>query len=137
MYHRYRSIVTLLVAVTFVAGVVPGALGVPSSSTTDDSPTVDLDTARDRAVELEGQIEELKGALEHCEEEARETVSESSGASTLPARDRFFWFVTIDHGLWMIQAAIDWLEETIKRIRSKDYTSGETGAVLPPPRRTR
>ncbi len=85
--------------------------------------------------QLEAKAEELRAHRDQLLELSAQPLHGEGGQA--PARDRFFWFLTLDCGLWDAQASLDWVEETIERIRNKDYTSGETGAVLPPPRRKR
>ena len=52
-----------------------------------------------------------------------------------PTRDQFFWCLPLDHGLWYVQATLDWVEETIDRIRRKEFEQG--GRILPPPKARR
>jgi len=82
---------------------------------------------------LESKIEEWNAALDHLDAE-RESSLSADGKGARP-RDQFFWFLTVDCGLWHVQAAVDWAEETIDRIRRKEYADGPS--VLLPPRRRR
>ncbi len=82
---------------------------------------------------LEAKAQELRELLKGYDAVEDEPLDEKEQSA--PQRTQFFWFLTLDHGLWMMQAALDWLEDAIKRIRNKDYERG--GAVLPPPRRKR
>ena len=52
-----------------------------------------------------------------------------------PPREQFFWYLTLDNGLWEVQAMLDWVEDAIGRIKRKEYEQG--ARVLPPPRRKR
>lgn len=52
-----------------------------------------------------------------------------------PAREQFFWCLPLDHGLWYVQATLDWVEETIARVKKKEFEQG--GRVLPPPQARR
>ena len=82
---------------------------------------------------LEAKAQELRELLRHFNYVNDEPIDKQQEEH--PARERYFWYLTLDHGLWMTQAALDWMEDAIKRIRNKDYEQG--GAVLPPPRRER
>jgi len=42
-----------------------------------------------------------------------------------PPRERFFWYLTLDNGFSIRQAELRWLEDTIERIRRKEYRQGE------------
>lgn len=41
-------------------------------------------------------------------------------ASEKPSRERFFWYLTVDYGLWMGRAHLEWLDKTIGRIERGD-----------------
>ena len=40
-----------------------------------------------------------------------------------PSRERFFWYLTLDYGLWMTRACLDWLNITVDRIARGDPDS--------------
>ena len=82
---------------------------------------------------LEIKAAELNSILEHMTALSEQDVADD--ARDAPPRDQFFWYLTLDHGLWMIQAARDWLDDAISRIRNKEYSLGPR--VLPPPKRRR
>lgn len=82
---------------------------------------------------LEIKTAELNGILEHMTALSEQDVADDARDASL--RDQFFWYLTLDHGLWMMQAAQDWLDDAISRIRNKEYSLGPR--VLPPPRRRR
>ena len=82
---------------------------------------------------LEAKAEELRGELEHLLEESQGKVNEDAQAA--PPREQFFWFLTVDCGLWSVRSSLDWIADTIERIRRKEYKDGPK--VLPPPNRRR
>jgi DNA-binding PadR family transcriptional regulator len=82
---------------------------------------------------LEIKAAELNGILEHMTALSEQDVADD--ARDAPLRDQFFWYLTLDHGLWMIQAAQDWLDDAINRIRNEEYSLSPR--VLPPPKRRR
>lgn len=82
---------------------------------------------------LETKAAELNNILEHMTALSEQDVANDARAA--PLKDQFFWYLTLDHGLWMMQAAQDWLDDAINRIRNKEYSLGPR--VLPPPKRRR
>lgn len=82
---------------------------------------------------FEARAQELRDRLETFEALAAELV-EGKGQQG-PPREQFFWYLTLDNGVWNTQAELDWIEDAITRIQKKEYTKG--GRVLPAPRRKR
>jgi PadR family transcriptional regulator, regulatory protein AphA len=83
---------------------------------------------------LEAKSDELGKTIKHLTALGKDDAIDKESHEA-PPRDQFFWYLTLDHGLWMMQAAQDWLEDTVWRIRNKEYALGPR--VLPPPKRTR
>ena len=50
-------------------------------------------------------------------------------AEERPSRERFFWYLTLDYGLWMTRAFRDWLNITIDRI-VRDYVNISTEVAV-------
>ena len=50
-------------------------------------------------------------------------------ARELPPRDRFFKWMTLNYGVRHARFQIAWIEETIDRVRQKDYELGKDGAL--------
>jgi PadR family transcriptional regulator AphA len=48
-----------------------------------------------------------------------------------PSRERFFWYLTLDYGLWMTRACLEWLNVTIDRIARGDPDSDSWGKTFP------
>ena len=82
---------------------------------------------------LEAKAGQLRELLERYRAIADAPVEEQQ--KEVPPRERFFWYLTLDSGLWNKQAELDWIEDAIERVRNKEYEQG--GRALPPPRRTR
>ncbi len=82
---------------------------------------------------LEEKASEIRAYIENLNEVTK--VGAQGDGQKAPKKLQFYWFLTVDHGLWMMQASLDWLEETIERIRRGEYVDGP--AVLDPPRRRR
>jgi PadR family transcriptional regulator AphA len=82
---------------------------------------------------LEAKAEQLRELLERYRAIAGAPVEEQQEQA--PPRERFFWYLTLDSGLWNKQAELDWIEDAIERVRNKEYEQG--GRALRPPRRTR
>ncbi|MGB2983371.1 MAG: PadR family transcriptional regulator [Candidatus Bipolaricaulia bacterium] len=82
---------------------------------------------------FEARAQELRDRLETYEALAGD-VAEGKGQEG-PPREQFFWYLTLDNGIWNAQAELDWLEDAMKRIKRKEYEQG--GRVLPAPRRER
>jgi len=51
-------------------------------------------------------------------------------AQHLPPREQFFWYLTLDFGIDSARQSLRWLEQTIDRIRHKDYEKGIDGALI-------
>jgi PadR family transcriptional regulator, regulatory protein AphA len=82
---------------------------------------------------FEARAQELRDLQARFEALAKD-VAEGKGHEG-PPREQFFWYLTLDNGLWEVQAKLEWVEDTIGRIKRKEYEQG--GRVLPPPRRKR
>jgi PadR family transcriptional regulator AphA len=74
--------------------------------------------------------------LEASAEELREYLAtlaakpgESLDSSDDPPRDRFFWWMTLNYGIQHVRFQIAWIEDTIERVRRKDYKLGKDGAL--------
>jgi len=78
---------------------------------------------------LEERLLHLRDELEHYQELAKE---EEIASSPEEARDLFFRWLTLDHGIHTHIASIRWLEDAIARIRSKEHAKGKAGALRKP-----
>jgi len=74
---------------------------------------------------LQESAEELRKYVADLVSKA-ETISESGDA---PPRDRFFKWMTLNYGVRHARFQIAWIEETIDRVRRKDYKDGKKGAL--------
>jgi PadR family transcriptional regulator, regulatory protein AphA len=52
-------------------------------------------------------------------------------AEAVSQREQFYRLLTLEQGLWSVQTALDWIDNTIDRIRRGESAHGP--AVLPPP----
>ena len=75
---------------------------------------------------LESKVAEVQKIIETFEhgETPHPTYSK-----TLPKRDQFFWYLTLDFGIDNARQSLRWLEGAIDRIRNKDYEKGLDGAL--------
>ena len=83
---------------------------------------------------FEARAQELRDWLTKFGALAKD-LAEGKGNDGRPPREQFFWYLTLDNGLWEVQAMLDWVEDAIGRIKRKEYEQG--AHVLPPPRRKR
>jgi PadR family transcriptional regulator AphA len=74
---------------------------------------------------LEESAEELRKYVATLESKP-ETIRDSGDA---PPRDRFFKWMTLNYGVRHARFQIAWIEETIERVRRKDYEDGKEGAL--------
>lgn len=56
-------------------------------------------------------------------------VPHPTHAQDLPAREQFFWYLTLDFGIENARQSLRWVEHAIDRIRNKDYEKGIAGAL--------
>lgn len=40
-------------------------------------------------------------------------------------RDKYFWWLTLDYGIHMASASLEWLESVIKQVESKEHMKGD------------
>jgi PadR family transcriptional regulator AphA len=69
---------------------------------------------------FEKRAEELRqrlGAFHELEGDVKERIK------THPERDRFYWMLTLEHGIWVEKSILKWLENVIDRIKRRDYGS--------------
>ena len=50
-------------------------------------------------------------------------------AEHVPARESFFWYLTLDFGIESARCSLHWIESAIERIRSGAYEEGMNGAM--------
>lgn len=64
-----------------------------------------------------------------------EEISEQSLAlaAKKPSRERFFWYLTVDYGMWMRRAYLEWLNRTIERIERGEPDSSDWHERFPSP----
>jgi PadR family transcriptional regulator AphA len=72
-----------------------------------------------KAAEIRVQLARLAGE-----------VSVPDHAQLLPAREQFFWYLTLDFGIESARSSLSWLEGAIARIRNKAYEKGIQGALV-------
>lgn len=82
---------------------------------------------------LEAKAQELRQWLEEFGKMAE--AMNAGDAHPGPLRDQFFWCLPLDRGLWYVQSTLDWVEETISRVKRKEFKGG--GRVLAPPQARR
>jgi PadR family transcriptional regulator, regulatory protein AphA len=75
---------------------------------------------------LEAKAAEIRGIIRHFE--TGETPHPSHSKS-MPKREQFFWYLTLDFGIDNARQSLSWLERAIDRIRNKDYEKGIDGAL--------
>lgn len=71
---------------------------------------------------LRGMAEETRkglGMLQAIKEHAREPENAKP-------RDSFFWWLTLDKGIHMTHASLEWFEKVIAQIENKEHIKGET-----------
>jgi len=84
----------------------------------------------DKAIEiLEAKAAEVRKVLEAYA--AIDGAPSHKDEAEAPPRARFFWYLTLECGIWSLQAQLAWLESTIERIRNKEYEGGPR--ILWPP----
>lgn len=67
---------------------------------------------------LEKRADELRRRLQgfkELEADSQEKIN------MYPERDRFFWMLTLEHGIWVEQSILTWLESVIERLKRRDY----------------
>jgi DNA-binding PadR family transcriptional regulator len=74
---------------------------------------------------LEESAEELRKYVTTLESKP-ETIRALDDA---PPRDRFFKWMTLNYGVRHARFQIAWIEETIARVREKEYEDGKAGAL--------
>ena len=71
---------------------------------------------------LEAKAEELRRSLGSCAG-INQAIAHAD-ADEAPPRERFFWFLTLESGLWAGDAMLRWIELTMDRIRTKEHEAG-------------
>lgn len=66
---------------------------------------------------FEKRAEELRQRLRGFHDLERDVQKKIKG---YPERDRFFWMLTLEHGIWVEQAILKWLESVIDRLKRRD-----------------
>jgi len=74
---------------------------------------------------LEESAAELKKYVANLESKP-EAIGDSGDE---PRRSRFFKWMTLNYGVQHARFQISWIEETIARVRRKDYEDGKKGAL--------
>lgn len=72
---------------------------------------------------LKTRAEQLRGLLDTYRAIAVAPLSREQESA--PARDRFFWYLTLGSGFASRQAELNWLEDAIRRIQGNEYEQGE------------
>ncbi len=75
---------------------------------------------------LEAKAEEIRQVLHRF---TAGEVPHPIHANDLPAREQFFWYLTLDFGIENARQSLRWLENVITRVRHKDYEKGIAGAL--------
>jgi PadR family transcriptional regulator AphA len=78
---------------------------------------------------LRGDLKQARAELASLENMAEEARTQAGPA---PSREHFFRYMTVDYGLWLTRAFIDWAEGTIERIERGDLESGAWEEAFPP-----
>jgi PadR family transcriptional regulator AphA len=74
---------------------------------------------------LEASAEELRAYVAMLKTKPGASLDSSDD----PPRDRFFKWMTLNYGVQHARFQIAWIEETIERVRQKDYKFGKDGAL--------
>jgi PadR family transcriptional regulator AphA len=78
---------------------------------------------------LRDDLEESDGFLSEYQEMSERHLQ---FAEEKPSRERFFWYLTLDYGIWMQRAFIAWLKRVIERIEDGDPDSADWSARFDP-----
>jgi len=76
---------------------------------------------------LQATAEELRGLLKEHSEGSISAPPYPPGS--VPKREEFFWYLTLDYGVEFYRFNLEWIEDVIDRICRKKYVQGIDGAL--------